>query len=293
MFLRNPANPIILLTLMITTVLAPTLAADAHPFAGGNGTSAAPYRISAAVQLDSVRRYLDAHFVLVNNINLGPYLAEGGGGYAQWNERGWMPIGSNSKHFTGNFDGGKFSISNLKIDRPEDDYIGLFGYIDSAAVSNLRIASGEVKGRYDVGGICGLNWNGVITGCSNKANVTGDFNVGGVCGTNRGESKNYYEPEITAELVACYNDGTISCSIMNAGGVCGMNRCDSYNGRAIITSCYNNGVIRGDGVIGGVCGMSTGYCGSTQIDDCYNKGKVTGRSSIGDVCGCDSICFVY
>ncbi|MDR3308946.1 MAG: hypothetical protein LBS80_03230 [Tannerella sp.] len=296
--MKNPANLIFILTMSVLTFTA-----KAHPFAGGKGTSVAPYKISTAVQLDSVRRYPDAHFVLINNINLDHYLSKGGG-FAQWNKQGWMPIGSYSTHFnkstrfTGSFDGGKFSISNLKIDRPDDDNIGLFGYIDSATVSNLHIVSGEIKGRYDVGGICGLSWNGTITACSNKADVTGDFNVGGICGTNRGELYRdeseilwHSRREATATIAECYNSGTISCSIMNVGGVCGFNT--SNSGQSIITSCYNTGVIHGDDVIGGVCGMSSGLCGSTHIKDCYNKGKVTGRSSIGDVCGCDSICYVY
>ena len=49
---------------------------------------------------------------------------------------GWNPIGffnsdTDNAAFTGTFDGGGKTISNLFINRRTTDYVGLFGYVDS------------------------------------------------------------------------------------------------------------------------------------------------------------------
>ncbi|WP_019122239.1 hypothetical protein [Brevibacillus massiliensis] len=56
-------------------------------FAGGSGTQADPYRIKSAGQLDKVRNYLSAYFVLEEDIDLGQYNAGSG----------WQPIGNLGK----------------------------------------------------------------------------------------------------------------------------------------------------------------------------------------------------
>ena len=62
-------------------------------FGGGNGTTATPYLIEDADDLNAMRKNLDASYKLVNDINLGvaPY-CEG---------EGWNPI----DNFTGQLDG--------------------------------------------------------------------------------------------------------------------------------------------------------------------------------------------
>lgn len=53
-------------------------------------------------------------------------------------EKGWNPI----RTFRGNFDGGHHVIRNLYINRPEEDYVGFFGYlygnIESSPLSDVR-----------------------------------------------------------------------------------------------------------------------------------------------------------
>ena len=57
------------------------------------------------------------------------------------------------------------------------------------------------------------------------------------------------------------------------GGVCGRNV-------AIISNCYNTGVVSGSAGVGGVCGLSGGI-----ISNCYNTGTVSGSNDVGGVCG--------
>jgi len=61
-------------------------------FPGGDGTQGNPYIVTTAAELNAVRDYWWAHFKLGNDINLAPYLAIGGAGYAIWGTAGWLPI---------------------------------------------------------------------------------------------------------------------------------------------------------------------------------------------------------
>jgi len=56
-------------------------------FSGGEGTSASPYLITTAAQLDEARNYRSSHFMLSFDIDLTGYLSPGGAGYAKWGAR--------------------------------------------------------------------------------------------------------------------------------------------------------------------------------------------------------------
>jgi len=71
---------------------------------------------------------------------------------------GFSPIGNGSNKFTGSYDGDGHTISNLYIDRPSTNYIGLFGYIYSGAkIQNLGMVDVDVTGGNYVGGLVGFN----------------------------------------------------------------------------------------------------------------------------------------
>ena len=57
-----------------------------------------------------------------------PAAAVGGKYPGMWSSAGFVPIGDATK-FTGSFDGQGRTISNLTINRPTNDYVGLFGYV--------------------------------------------------------------------------------------------------------------------------------------------------------------------
>lgn len=73
---------------------------------------------------------LNGKYILMANIDLSGY-------------SNWVPIGSNTKPFTGQFDGNGFIIKNLTINRPSTDYQGLFGYTGSTA----KIVYGQRDGQ--------------------------------------------------------------------------------------------------------------------------------------------------
>ena len=94
----------------------------------------------------------------------------------------WLPIGTKSKSFQGVFDGANHTIT-VKINAPNDDNVGLFGYLSSnGSVKNVTV-DGSVVGKDAVGAVVGYqNFCKGIQNCINKATVTGQNQVGGIVG---------------------------------------------------------------------------------------------------------------
>ncbi len=95
------------------------------------------------------------------------------------NER-FMPIGTSAKVFAGTFEGNAKTISNLTINRPTMDYVGLFGYsYYPSVIKGINIKGINVVGNNYVGGIVGYNNQGTITEAVVEGNVTGEKYSGG------------------------------------------------------------------------------------------------------------------
>lgn len=226
----------------------------------GDGTKGDPYQISTADELrwfaglvngtltDGTAQNTAAWAVLTTNINLG--------GSA------WTPIGNYSANisnkYTGTLDGAGHTISNLKVYNSSAYYQGFVGYLGSGgAIQNLTLGencSVSGDGNY-VGGICGYNYGGTITGCTNHGTVnntgTGDKYTGGICAYNRSGST----------VTGCTNTGTVSGSSKNVGGVCG---CTSGSGT--VTNSTHTGTVSGTGTyVGGICA----YNNRSTVDNCY------------------------
>ena len=177
----------------------------------------------------------------------------------------WTLIGTNTKPFTGTFDGNNKTISGLYLNDSGKDDVGLFGCVGTnGTVKDVTLADSYVSGKSYVGGICGSNMGGTLQGCHNTGTVSGNSWVGGVCGSNSGT------------LQESYNIGEVSGTTQNVGGVCGSNS-------GTLQGCYNNGNVTGTGnCVGGVCGQNNS---SSTVKGCYNTGEVIGNDPVGSVCG--------
>ncbi|MGN1033125.1 MAG: hypothetical protein ACI4PU_06645, partial [Intestinibacter sp.] len=173
---------------------------------------------------------------------------------------GWLPIGDRSHPFNAKFDGCNHTIT-VNIDRPDEQYIGLFGALGqrNGEVKNLTV-DGTVTGKFDVGGIvgCGLNDN-LVENCVNKATVKGEERVGGILGEQNNNIR------LNNGVKNCINEGTVEGKY-DVAGIVGM------SGGAIISNCYNKANITGETYIGGICGHSANQ--SIMLDN-YNSGKIT------------------
>ena len=240
----------------INTTLNRPVLKDNHE---DDGSKDHPYEIFTATQLETFRDLVNdengnpaAWAVLMENIDLKG---------SETNP--WIPIGSISKKYTGNFNGDGHKIENLYINTTDSgaDNQGLFGYV-SGTVKDLTV-SGNVSADWNVGGVVGLN-HGSVENCYNIGDVSGNRYVGGVVGDNRGTVEN------------CYNTGTVSDGGIS-GGVVGCNQGGS------VQNCYNTGAVSGSEFVGGVVGYN--LIRST-VENCYNIGDVSGNGSdVGGVVG--------
>ncbi len=195
-------------------------------FANGSGTISNPYQIYTPDQLNMVRNSLSSSYILMNDLNMSSY-------------SNFIPIGNYTDQFTGTFDGNGHAISNLTINQPAANYVGLFGYLGNyGIVKNLGIASGTITGNSFVGGISSYatysnyynvapynkipNSSGQIDHCFNNATVSGYSFVGGLAGDNEGLITN------------CYNSGIITGNSYYAGGIAGQ-----QNSEGTIMYSYN------------------------------------------------------
>src|SRR6185503_13978759 len=115
-----------------------------------------------------------------------------------------------SNSFSGTFDGLGHTISNLTINRPGTNYVGLFGYVNwTAVMRNVGLTGGSVRGNQIVGALVGFNF-GAVSNSYATAAVTGNVYVGGLVG------ENYYG--LVAES---YATGTVTASGNEVGGLVG------------------------------------------------------------------------
>jgi hypothetical protein len=160
--------------------------ADDETFAGEPGsvvyvqvTAPVDRTVSSCAELQAVNDNLHDNYTLTADLDCAAT--------ATWNEgAGFFRIGSSDTPFLGSFDGQGHSISNLHINRPDLDNVGLFGFIgEYGAVTNLNLVNVDIQGRYRVGGLVGM-LSGDLLGCSSSGNVAGTRYVGGLVGYHDG-----------------------------------------------------------------------------------------------------------
>ncbi|WP_164997230.1 GLUG motif-containing protein [Clostridium minihomine] len=226
----------------------------------GSGTSPDPYVITTASELAAISTGLGYSYKLGNDIDLSSYA-------------NWMPIGNNSKFFTGSFDGSGHTISNLTIGTESIPstlpYQGLFGYIGAATIKNVGLKNTSIYSNGDyVGGIAGYcNGNGTITNTYVTGNVLGNSNVGCLIGYVSGSNAVISNSFATAE---------VSGSRDYVGGLVGQSS-------GTIMNCYVNSIVRGASSTGGIVGYNKG-----KITNSYVAGSATGNQTIGCFVGSNS-----
>lgn len=180
----------------------------------------------------------------------------------------FVPVGNSTTKFTGTFNGQNYTITNLAINRPTTDYVGLFGYIGSAgAVSNVGLDGGSVIGQNNVGSLAGFN-EGTITKGSATGSVNGDYEVGGLVGFNAGTIT---RSSATGAVTGTYDD---------VGGLVGGNY-------GTISNSYAQGSVTGVSdsyYVGGLVGYHTNGT-VNAINTSYAKGRVSGSAGSRDVGG--------
>lgn len=202
---------------------------------------------------------------------------------------GFTPIALGS-NYSGNFNGQGFTISNLTINLPATNNIGLFSVIGaSGSVSDLALSSANISGGViGVGGIAGIN-NGSI---SNIINVTGTIQgatnlVGGIAGENTSTgsiTSSNAAADVSTPLGLATNTYT--------GGLVGYN--DS--GATLTNDSVLGGSVQGSRFIGGLVGgnasiidntntVATGTILGSNVSGAGTQDSLGGLAGINDVGG--------
>ena len=205
--------------------------------------------------------------------------------------KGWTPIGTNyEKRYKGTFDGRGHTIKGLTV-TTNDQFVGLFGYLDKAGtvknvvMEGIQITSNHVLMSGITGGVVGYSW-GTIENCSVSGSVSGTNCVGGVVGSQKAGSiigcsssaivkGTRYVGGVAGEkwgtMTACYATGNVTLEInspkdLSGGGVVGL------NGGSTVLACYATGNVNSKGSntgnvhIGGLFGDNY-----TVVTACYWK----------------------
>ncbi|MFQ9448840.1 MAG: GLUG motif-containing protein [Christensenellales bacterium] len=275
------------------------------------GGADTPFQIASAAQLAELAQYVNAgdatfvsaHYVLTDDVNLSAY-------------GNWTPIGTEDHPFEGVFDGQNHVVTGLKIDRENEEYQGLFGYVSGtddahkAQIKNVAVRDAQIRARTEVGAVVGRYGQftqGFVEPLENCAMIGGTIqgtssmgqssSVGGIVGRACGEIQRCYATgniigadnaieyggivgESFKTVNACYWTGRLSALGSYAddfGGIAG-------TARGAVTNCYTTGDITGSLNNAGTLGSIVG-CALDRVTNCYATGSVKGWRAIGGIAG--------
>lgn len=230
-------------------------------YGGGSGTEEDPYLLSTLEDLQILQNNTadyDKYFALANDIDLSEtntWTDEEGGEVT-----GFKPIGYEGVTFQGSLNGRGFTIQNMFINRPQDDYQGFFGWVSYATIDSLNFENAQVSGKDYTGSLVGKALWSEITACSStNATVSGSGGVGGLMGFLNGS------------VYFSHTSGAVTGLTSYAGGLYGQG---SLYGT--VSQCYSTATVVGNLYVGGL----TGAMGN-NASYCYATGDVTGRYCVG------------
>jgi len=219
----------------------------------GTGTEVDPYLIDDVVDLKQATQKLDKYYKLTSNID--------------YDNANYYMLGTGMVKFSGGFDGNGHTISDVTINEPSMNYVGLIGYIDNETteIKDFNFEDITIYGDNYVGIIGVSKQNNVkdITGNNITIDASGD-SVGGLIGyANTVEVNNIQMANVDVE------------GHNYVGGVVGNNQ------RGNVKNVKIKGSVTGNSYIAG----GVGYQAYSNIDGLVTKVDVTASSIAGGLVG--------
>ena len=203
--------------------------------------------ITTADELQAMQDNLSGKYILMNNIDLEGY--------------DWTPVGTTANPFLGEFNGNGYVISNLKIIKPDENDLGVFGYTGTSSISNLGLENIEINGKDHCGSLVGQG-GGTVKNCySTNAVISGRHIIGGLIGW-----------DFTNSISFCYSNSDVS-----GNGYVGALLGESYNS---VDNCFAVGSVTSPWLAGGLIGK----CYS-KISNSYAAAKVSCNNDGGGLVG--------
>lgn len=259
------------------------------------GVCIAPQTTAKATSRD----YKDAYFLVTADIDMSGYISTDG-------VYNFLPIGTRSTQnqtelpFSATFDGGDNTITYVynvgsfyNVDGARTNYVGLFGYLNGATISNLKVASNGGLSITDNDGIVGIEYVGGIAGCAVDSTlyntvlayggwVRGENYVGGIVG---------YGERITIESSEAVSSANVGGETY-VGGIVGKWIVSNQNqiggsvaGQRYVTPADQTDVM-GIKYVGGIAGwMDTSSCATTisYAPQLNNNGKEQNLIVVGGI----------
>ncbi|PGK52226.1 hypothetical protein CN918_31030 [Priestia megaterium] len=255
--------------------------------ATGLGTPENPYMVTTCEELQGVTKDLTASYELKNDIDCTDT--------KNWNDGlGFNPIGGDGTNgFTGQLNGNGFHIKNVYINRPDNWYVGLFGYVSgvNTSIQNISLdnvtvkgtddyaitsgaistvygtnniknifVSGNVEGAYYVSSVVGYASSSTVSNVHATAGVKGLYFVGGVTG---------YALNSTIEKSSF--DGNV-IGAMGIGGLIG------YMKTSTLSQSFTKGQVKNDEALTGFSigrmGGAVGYMDTSSVTNSFSQSDV-------------------
>ena len=178
--------------------------------------------------------------------------------YTDNGDKGWQPISG----FTSTFRGNNHTISNLMINRPATDHVGLFGSASGSKIVNVGLLNTNIKGKNRVGGLVGNSSRSTISGSSTSGRVAGDQHVGGLVGYS-------FRDTISGSSAS----GNVTGDLY-LGGLAG------FSLFVTIKDSYASGHVTGNRPVGGLVGYFRG-----DMTNSHAEGDVEGNRDVGGLVG--------
>ncbi len=216
--------------------------------------------IRTVTDLQNIASSPDRNYIQMSDVD--------GSASASWNSgSGFAPI----VNFTGNYNGNGFNVTNLTINRPTEDYVGIFAQ-NRGVISGLKIAGSNFTGRTYVGSVAGYNQgtiyrSGAFTVNNSSNQVTGYSNIGGLAGYNSSVGT-ISQSSASSSVTTTLNSGGAS-----AGGFVGYNQ-------GTISNCYARGSVSG-GNSSGIAGLIGANISPALVSNSFAASTITGTTGAG------------
>lgn len=239
-------------------------------FPSGDGSVGSPYLVTTSAQLEAMRlpACLDRHFEQRADITIPPNTA-------------WQSIGSMNTPFTGIYDGGRHTISNVSISGAVPG-VGFFGAVSDATITDLHLAnviiaapagSPSRDGRAGalVGNVLGSTISGV-TVSNAVVSVTGQ-SIGGLIGrigVNSAAATHITRSSAHASVTGSSLVGGLVGSLVS-----------SSSGHVTVSSSFSAGSVTGNQDIGGLIGyVLRTSTGTATVENSYSTAAVVAQQLV-------------
>ena len=258
----------------------------------GSGTIDDPYLIFNETQLSQMANFLNQDgvvFRLMKDLDLTSWIDQNSP------SQGWQPIGVETSPFKGKLIGNNKTISGVFIKRQSASYVGFFGNMDGATVSDLTIEGSSIKGNQFVGVFTGKASNTTLTNITVEmtGSVTGETGVGGFAGQVTQSTMTNLTANVTGGVSGSSQVGGLIGDVYSSpvttfsvtanvsgsqviGGAFG-----SVNDGTFASGTITGNIFATNGKVGGVIATANGC----SLENIVIKGDITANGAIGHVAG--------